>query len=193
MLQATLLHHTLAATLLLAGACGEPPNTPLAPAPVRLGDAQHETLARFVGAWEHAGGAAEQQAAKDSVRTVTAQMNGFIRGMAESRLDETVRLDARLEIREQDGIVTITRSDRPRPFVVPADGKPLAMPTDEDDDGQGSLRIDGDTLVTRLETDGGGGERVYRVDAQGMLLISARVFSSRLPADVVYMASYTRP
>ncbi|MEM9459262.1 MAG: hypothetical protein AAGF11_34100 [Myxococcota bacterium] len=191
--QTTALRHALVTALLLTCACGEPKSTKPAPASVRLDDAQQKTLARFLGAWEHAGGAAEQEAAKDAVRTVTAQMSGFIRGMAQSRLDKTVHLDPRIEITEQDGVVTITRSDRPRPFVAPADGKTFSMPTDEDDDGQGSLRIDGDTLVARLETDGGGGERVYRVDAEGMLRISGRVFSSQLPTDVVYTASYARP
>jgi hypothetical protein len=181
---------TLAALLLTA--CRSSEAAPVEHSPVTLDQAQRTALDRFVGSWQHVGGAAEQEAALDSVREVTDQMNSFIRGMAESRLSEAVQIDAGLTVSEQEGIVTLARSEQPKPFTAPADGTGFDMQTADGDDARGSLRIDGHTLVTRVETGDGGSERTHRIDAQGKLVISTRTFSPRLPADVVYQATYER-
>lgn len=190
---ASMLHRVSLAALLLLAACGKTEVESVQLGPVTLDDAQKQILARFVGPWQHAGGATEQEAAMAAVRTVTAQMNGLIRGMAESRLEQTVRLDAGLTIEEKDGIVTIARSEQAKPFVAPADGQTFDMQTSDGDDGRGSLRIEGDTLHTHVQTEDGGGERFYRIDAEGTLIISARTFSPRLPGDIEYTATYARP
>lgn len=178
--------------LVLTAACGKEEVETVTHGPVTLDEAQRTTLTRFVGSWQHAGGAAEQEAALASMREVTAQMNGFIRGMAESRLSKTVHIDASLTIGEKDGVATITRSEQPAPFTAPANGTTFDMRTAEGDDGRGSLRIDGDTLVTLVETDKGGGERIYRIDTDGTLVISARTYSPKLPADVKHTARYSK-
>ena len=124
---------------------------------------------------------------------VTTQMGSLIGGMAQSRLEPVVLIDATLSIEELDGIVTIRRSEHPGPFTAPADGKVFDMQTTDGDDARGSLRLDGPTLVTRVETDDGGGERTYRIDALGKLVVVGRTFSPRLPAEVITTATYARP
>lgn len=183
----------LLAALTTAACGGEKKAAPVEHAPVKLDDAQSATVARFVGTWTHAGGAAEQDAANNAVKAITAEMNGLIRGMAEERLLETVRLDATITFSEKDGIVTITRSEQPQPFKAPADGRVFDMQTAKGDDAKGSLQIEGETLVTKVETDEGGGGRTYSIDAEGNLQISSRTFSPRLPGDVLYTAHYAKP
>ncbi len=180
------------ATLMTACGSSDPPPA-VSHQPITLDDAQRTTLERFVGAWTHTGGKAEQETAWQAVETVTEPMNALIRGVARSRLRETVKIDATMSFALSEGIVTITRSDRPQPFAAPANGETFAMTTADGDDAKGSLRIDGDAIVTRVETDQGGGERTYRVDADGGLEISARTFSPRLPDDVVHTMHYGRP
>lgn len=162
-------------------------------APVALDEAQQAIVARFAGSWAHAGGSAEQEAANESAMKVVEQLNSFIQGMAEERLLKTVHIDSTLNIAEQDGILTIARSEQPAPFKAPADGRAFDMTTSDDEDGRGSLRINGETLVTLVETDQGGGERTYRIDDEGQMEITHRTFSPRLPADVVYTAHYAKP
>lgn len=190
--RSTLTRVALAA-LLLGTACRSSEAAPVQHQPVELDQAQRETVARFVGQWKHAGGEDDRSAALDAVSSVTAEMSGLIRGMAQSRLEESVRIDGTLEIAEADGILTITRSERPQPFTAPANGQAFDTVNEEGDEARGSLRIDGYTLVTRIETDQGGGERTYAIDPLGQLEITTRIFSPRLPADVVYVARYARP
>lgn len=181
------------AGLLLAAGCGK--EAPPAPKmePVQLSAEQKTTMAKFTGKWAHIGGTEEKEASLAAVSTVTAEMNGLIRGVAQGRLEESVRIDATMEIAEAEGIVTITRSEREKPFVAPASGKTFETINDEGDEAKGSLKLEGDTIQTRVETDDGGGERTYRIDDQGQLEIVTRIFSPRLPGDVVYTTHYKRP
>lgn len=178
---------------LLVGACRSTEAAPVEHQPVQLTEPQRETVARFVGSWQQVSGEEDQAAAIEAVSAVTAEMNGLIRGVAQSRLEESVKIDATLEIAEAEGILTITRSGRTTPFMAPADGKVFDTVNEEGDEAKGSLKIDGDAIVTRVETEQGGGERTYRVVADGQLEISTRIFSPRLPGDVVYVAHYSRP
>lgn len=181
----------LACTLLL-GACRSTEAAPVEHQPVELSEADREVVTRFVGGWQHVGGDEDREAALDAISTVTAEMNGLIRGVAQSRLEESVTIDTTLTLAEEQGIVTITRSDRPKPFVAPADGKAFVTVDDEGDEAKGSLRIDGYSLVTLVETEQGGGERTYSIDPTGQLEVTTRIFSPRLPGDVVYVARYQR-
>ncbi|MEM7154269.1 MAG: hypothetical protein AAF799_15595 [Myxococcota bacterium] len=181
------------AGLLLAAACGKEAPPPAKMQPVELSAEQKSTVAKFAGKWEHIGGTEESEASLAAVSKVTSEMNGLIRGMAQSRLEESVRIDATMEISEAEGIVTIGRSERPKPFVAPADGKVFETVNDEGDEAKGSLKLDGETIQTRVETDQGGGERTYRIDDEGRLEIVTRIFSPRLPGDVVYTTHYKRP
>ncbi|MCX4246948.1 hypothetical protein [Paraliomyxa miuraensis] len=180
------------AALLLGTACGKSEASPVEHEPVQLDQTQRATMERLVGSWKHVGGAQEQDAALKAVEQATESMSSLIRGVARSRLEETVRIDAVLSIAEDRGIVTITRSEVPEPFVCSADGRERPTTTSDGDDAQASLRIEADALVSKVVTDQGGGERTHRIDEQGQLVITARTFSPRLPADVVYEARYAR-
>lgn len=160
--------------------------------PVPLDAAQRAAVDRFVGQWDHVGGSHEHSAAIEATQRVTADMNALIRGVAQSRLEEAVHIDATISIAEDQGILTIARSEVPEPFTAPANGREFETQTPEGDDAHAWLRLDGDALITRVETDEGGGERTHRIDAQGQLVITVRMFSPRLPADVVYESHYTR-
>lgn len=159
---------------------------------VELSRAQQTVVTRLVGQWKHIGGD-EQATAIAAVTSVTSEMNGLIRGMAQTRLEGAVKIDANLTFAEDQGIVTITRSDRSDPFVAPADGQAFDTVDDHGDDARGSLRVEGEALMTLVKTDKGGGERSYRVDEGGELEIVTRIFSPRLPSDVVYTCNYSRP
>lgn len=180
------------ASLLVVVACRKSEAAPVEHDPVQLDESQRTAVNRFVGQWEHVGGQEEHSAAIEAVHSVTADMNSLIRGVAESRLEEAVHIDAAISIEEDQGILIIARSEVAQPFTAPADGREFDLQTPEGDDARGSLRIDGHALVTRVQTDQGGGERTYRIDALGQLVITSRTFSPRLPADVVYEAKYAK-
>ncbi|MEX1362068.1 MAG: hypothetical protein AB1Z98_03030 [Nannocystaceae bacterium] len=180
------------ASLLVTTACGKTEAAPVDHPPVSLDEAQAGTVARFVGTWQHSGGDEDREGSLAAVSTVTEQMNGLIAGMAQSKLEHAVRIDGTLEIREAEGIVTIVRSERPQPFVAPANGATFLTVNEGGDEANGSLRIVGQDLVTLIETDSGGGERTYRIDEAGQLQIHTRIFSPRLPAEVVFVTRYAR-
>jgi len=159
---------------------------------VELSQDQHTVVKRFVGQWKHVGGD-EQETAIAAVTAVTSEMNGLIRGMAQTRLEGAVKIDANVTFVENEGVVTITRSDRSDPFIAPANGLAFDTVDDHGDDARGSLRIEGEALVTLVKTDKSGGERTYRVDEDGNLEIVTRIFSPRLPSDVGYTCNYARP
>lgn len=179
--------------LLVSAACRSSEAATVQHHPVDLDETQRATVARFLGQWRHVGGQEEQQAAIQAVAEATAEMNAIVRGVARSRLEKAVRIDATLSIAESAGIVTIDRSEQPHPFTAPADGREIDFETADGDDARATLRIRGNTLVARVETEQGGGERTYRIDDHGHLVITSRTFSPRLPADVVHTARYARP
>lgn len=181
------------AGVLVVAACRKSEAATVEHAPVELDQAQRATLARFGGQWKHIGGQKEQAAAVQAVDEVVAEMNALFRGVARSRLVAAVHIDKALSIVETQGIVTIDRSEQAQPFRAPADGLVHDMETNDGDEARGSLRISGSTLVARVETEQGGGERTYRIDDKGHLVITSRTFSPRLPADVVHTARYARP
>ncbi len=184
----------LTGVMLLTAACGKseaPP--PVQHAPVQLDEAQSAVVEKFVGTWKHVGGADEQRAADAAVIEATEEMNGLIRGIARGKLEDTVHIDTSITFSVKSGVVTIARSERTQPFAAPADGTRFATTTDAGDDAQASLRIEGNTMITKVETDKGGGERTYAIGADGRLEISARTFSPRLPNDVVFSMHYARP
>lgn len=180
------------ASLLGVTACGKTEAAPVDHQPVALDEAQAGTVACFVGTWQHSGGDEDRAGSLAAVSAVTEQLNGFIAGMAQSKLEHAVRIDGTLEIREAEGIVTIARSERPQPFVAPANGSTFLTVNEDGDEARGSLRIVGQELVTLIETDSGGGERTYRIDEAGRLEIHTRIFSPRLPAEVVFVTHYAR-
>jgi len=181
------------AGLLTMAACRSSEAAAVEHAPIELEQTQRSTLARLAGPWRHVGGPQEQAAALQAVEQATTEMSALIRGMARSRLEEAVRIDGTLSIEERQGIVTITRSEQPQPFTAPAHGREFELQTADGDDARASLRVDEHGVVARVVTDQGGGERTYRVDDQGQLVITSRTFSPRLPADVVFTATYARP
>lgn len=178
--------------MLLTAACRQSEAATVEHQPVDLDQTQRATLARFVGPWRHVGGAEEQAAALRAVHEATAEMSALVRGMARSRLEPVAHIDASLSIAEAQGIVTITRSEQEQPFKAPADGIEREAKAADGDEARASLKIAGRTLVSRMTTDQGGGERTYRIDDEGRLVVTSRTFSPRLPADVVYEARYAR-
>lgn len=178
--------------LLVGPSCqsAEPP--PARPDPITLSDADRQTMLALVGDWNHAD-ENDRPAAITAIETATESMNAMIRGIARSRLADAVHIDQTITIAEADGIVTIRRSDLPRPFVAAANGELFDTTNNEGDPAKGALRIEGDTFVSRMETGQGGGERTYRIDEAGQLVIETWIFSPRLPSDIVYYSHYARP
>src|SRR5690606_842839 len=169
------------AGLLTMAACRSSEAAAVEHAPIELEQTQRSTLARLAGPWRHVGGPQEQAAALQAVEQATTEMSALIRGMARSRLEEAVRIDGTLSIEERQA------------STAPAHGREYELQTADGDDARASLRVDEHGVVARVVTDQGGGERTYRVDDQGQLVITSRTFSPRLPADVVFTATYARP
>ena len=178
--------------LLVGASCQSAEALPARPDPIELSDTDRQVVTQLVGEWKHADDA-DRSAAIAAIELATEPMNPMIRGLARSRLEDVIHIDETLTMAEANGVVTITRSDLPRPFVAAANGRKFETTNNEGDPAKGSLRIEEDAFISRMETDQGGGERTYRIDDAGNLVIETWIFSSRLPGDIVYQTHYARP
>lgn len=138
----------------------------------------------FAGEYAYASGSAER-----GIEAVVDQMVFFVRPIARGRLSDSNRPAARLRITEAGGEVQITFDGRTRITAVDAapveiiglTGKRLAY----------TLKLVDGALVQTFHGASGGRINTLRVAGDG-LVIQVRVYSPRLPADVLYELRYTR-
>lgn len=151
---------------------------------------RRELMDAVAGEWRLADGDAEAQIDR-AISEVTGQMSFFTRGIATGRIDEAVNPDERVRIEAsgaEDVVVAIGEGD---PVTLALNG-PYVRTTGAD--GQ-SLRVrartTGDRLIIEEVTDQG--TRVLAFQPRGdALVMTTRIRSDRLPADIVYGLDYRR-
>lgn len=140
------------------------------------------------GTWQLATPGAERQIDR-AIERVTSRLNVFIRGIARSRIDETVNPERRIRIQQDDGLarvsfddwtVRVRLGDRPRRVRI-GSGEALLV--------SGAVR---NGRLTIVQTASEGSRVSYFGLRNGRMQMATRIRSERLPEDIVYHLSYDR-
>ena len=125
----------------------------------------------------------------ESIDVVVGQMNALVRGIARSRLREGNPIPTRLSIQQAESRMTVNFDGAPQTAVV--DGDPITTKSRSGDPLKMTFQQRGTTLVQRFVGKNGGRENIFRAHGD-RLTVDVRVFSRRLPEDVVFQLKFER-
>ena len=135
--------------------------------------------------------ASERAALEQAIEATAQRLSFVVRGIARSRLRAGNRIAPWLEIRRRGEQITVQFQGRP-PMTAPATGAPTSWTNEDGAAVALQHRLDGGTLVQVLRTAEGARTNRLSVAAGGGLQLAVEVSSSRLPAPLKYVLSYTR-
>lgn len=144
----------------------------------------------FGGQFAFDGGASERSQIAQSVDTATEEMNFVVRGIARDRLKKTNRAPETIELSRQGEQLTVVIDGRRYEGVL--DAKPVTVTGITGDDVEMTYRIAGDQLLQTFRGEDGGRENAFRLVDSDTVVMDVRVFSPRLPADILYSLTYRR-
>ena len=128
---------------------------------------------RFLGSYGFAGGEPEARSLQGTIDALVARFNPLLRGIARRRLERSVRVPERIEIRTGDSGLRID--------VVGAPDFPH------------EVRLESDSLVVRQSSFEGKRETRFRLSEDGRRLsMHVTTFSHLLPDLLDYELSFTR-
>jgi hypothetical protein len=150
--------------------------------------ADRELAAALAGEWRLADRDAEARI-DQAVSRVTDQMNFFVRGIANGRLDEALNPERRVVL-EPDGDHVVVAIGQGRPYRLALNGPAI------------SRNVDGNAVRTRatmrdgrltVEETTDQGTRLLVFQARGRsLTVSTRIQADELPEDIAYRLTYQR-
>lgn len=175
--------------LLFAGCGGSTVGSPdPAPLPVSEGTVPDGL---FAGAFTFDGGEGERNQVAQSVDRATEDMNLIARGIARSRLKETNRAPETIELtRDGDRLTVFIDARR---YEGALDAAPVIVTGITGDEVAMTFRVAGGQLLQTFRGEDGGRENAFTLVDANTVALDVRVFSPRLPADVVYTLTYRRP
>jgi hypothetical protein len=144
---------------------------------------------RLEGSYRFSGGAKERKAIEDAIEDVVEDMGIIARPIARKRLKAAARVHERIRIAVSDDSVTIELGDEK--FTAPADGTKVEVIGSEGKEVQLSYRLDGGEITQRFEGEGGGKVNVFRPHGKRKMRVACRIYSDRLPKDLVYKLTYS--
>lgn len=124
-----------------------------------------------------------------SIEKVVDELNFFIRSIARNRLRDGNPVPKSLSIEQSGSKMTIRFDGEEWTAVV--GGNPVKGTGSSGDPVKMTLRQRGTQLSQRFDGEEGGKENVFRRTKDGVV-VKARVFSDRLPSDVVYQLQFRR-
>ena len=145
-------------------------------------------LTTLNGRYELTGARAERHQQAEAVERVVNQMSWLFRRVARSRLLDANPLPQVIEVQCDGGSANVWFDGRR--FTAPLDGRVVWVTGTHGDPVRLQARVHGDRLVLNFEGDGGGKEVTLWADGGRRVILDTRVYSPRLPADVVYETSY---
>jgi hypothetical protein len=148
-----------------------------------------QVLDKVVGEYQHSGGRSAEDEVREAIERVVRQMSWFSRAIARRRLRASNEIPQTLRIERDGERVTIAFDGRERKVSV--GGPPISVDGIHGDDLRYSLEIRGATLVQRFDDGGSGRINEFRADGDAVM-VKVRVYSDRLPKDVVYELRYVR-
>ncbi len=180
---------TLILWLLLVG-CGGGATSMPDPAPPKASEGAVPD-ALFGAALTFDGGDGERSQVAKSVDRATEDMNLIARGIARSRLKETNRAPETIELRREGDRLTVVIDGRRYEGLL--DAPPITVKGITGDEVAMTFRISGDQLLQTFRGEDGGRENAFSLVDATTVVMDVRVFSPRLPADIVYALTYRRP
>ena len=124
-----------------------------------------------------------------SIESVVQRLSILVRGIARKRLREGNAIPSRLSIQQDGSKMTIGFDGSPWTGAV--GGRAVPTVSERGDPLKMTLIQKGTTLTQRFVGEDGGRENVFRAH-DDRLTVDVRVFSDRLPADVVYRLEFAR-
>lgn len=180
---------TLILWLLLVGCGGGATSMPDSAPPKASEGTVPDAL--FGGALTFDGGDGERSQVATRVDRATEDMNIIARGIARRRLKESNRAPETIELRrEGDRLTVVIDGRRYEGFL---DAAPITVKGITGDEVAMTFRISGDQLVQTFRGEDGGRENAFSLVDATTVVMDVRVFSPRLPADIVYALTYRRP
>jgi hypothetical protein len=151
-----------------------------------------EEASPHAGDWAFVGGDAERQRIDAAIDEATAEMLPGIRTIARNRLKESNFATDRIEITIAGAFIKIDQVGF-RAITAPASGVAIPWRTPQGDKAKVSHKLVDGVLVQRMLGSDGGRENRFSVSGDGTkVTVRTRIWSERLPADVVYQLSYRR-
>jgi hypothetical protein len=152
--------------------------------------AQEEVARAYAGEWRLADRDAEARIDR-AVARVTQQMNFFVRTIASERIDEAVNPDRRVLIEPAGARHIMIAVGRDRPVRLPLNGRYVRAVSPEGRAFRMRAMVAHGQLTIQETTDEG--SRVLYFQNRGdALVMSTRIQSHQLPADIVYQLRYQR-
>lgn len=159
------------------------------PGPVRAQKAGPEALQPLVGEYVLVDRKIAVERRDAGIDKVVDELNFFIRGIARSRLSDGNPIPKTLRIERDGSKMTVTWDGQPSMAVL--DGKAVTVEGTSGDPLQMTLKQSGEHLKQRFVGEQGGKENFFRRTKNGAV-VTVRIFSERLPADVVYQLKFRR-
>jgi len=149
-----------------------------------------DELAPFLGTFKFSGGEKEQKALDKAIDGVVSQMNLLVRGMARDKLKQANPIATNISFASDANILTVTFDSRT--YTAPLDGTPVKIKSILGDDMMLSYKVMCPGEIQQLFSgDDKGRANHARVDGT-TCTVDVRVYSSKLPHDLVYSLTYSK-
>lgn len=150
------------------------------------------TAEQLHGSFKLVGGATQKAKIEAAIDKATDDMFPGIRGIARSRLKDSNKAWARIEITVAGKFIKIEQVGH-RAVTAPSNGVAVPVRSKHGDRAKATHKMEGGKLVQKLVADEGGRSNTYQLSADGETLkVTSRIWSKRLPEDVVYHLTYQR-
>lgn len=147
------------------------------------------SLARLSGAYRYIGSLEkDQQTINTQIESAIANMSGFMRKKARSKLEGVNSIVKTVRISSKDEDVTVVLDD----FTVtaPTNGSKRAIKTPAGESAQAFFHLESASLVQEIEQTHATRTNTFRFDDAGKLVMKVQETSSRLGAPVRYELLY---
>jgi hypothetical protein len=147
---------------------------------------------QFHGSYKYTGGSKQKAKIDVAIDKATEDMFPGIRGLARSRIREGNKAWPRTEITVAGKFIKIEQVGH-RAVTAPSNGIGVPVRSKHGDRAKVTHTVKGGKLIQKLVSDDGGRSNTYKLSEDGKTLqLTVRIWSDRLPQDVVYHLTYTR-
>lgn len=144
---------------------------------------------KVLGCHAFAGGDKERKALAEAIDEVASDFNFVLRPIVRSRLEEANPVIERLCLARRGDAVTVSLDERK--YSAPLSGKPVKVTGITGDELALHLKVGKTSLWQIFQGDEGGRINGFGSTESGNVEMKVRVFSERLPRDLIYTLTYS--
>jgi hypothetical protein len=160
-------------------------------APLAAADSSRaDVIGRVAGCHRFAGGDKERKALDAAIERVVDEFSFVLRPIVRSRLKEANPIIGRVCVARHDDRVTVTLDERK--YGASLNGKPVKVTGITGDELQMRFKLGKTALWQTFEGTDGGRINGFTPTQPGHFVTKVRVFSERLPKDLIYKLTYRR-